>query len=366
MMYNWQHKDWPNFTYKTDKQGGQLVKYSVNTGLLLGMADSLGNQSKNEVIINMLVAEAMKTSEIEGEYFSRDEVYSSIQKNLGLKPFKNVKNAKAEGIAELVVHVHENFEVPLSKKELFSWHSILMHGYRNTSVGKWRFNSEPMQVVSGTIGREKVHFEAPPSAIVAPEMKTFIQWFNDSAVSRPGEISNPIIRAAIAHVYFESIHPFEDGNGRIGRAISEKALSQGINQPILFSLSKSIEKAKGRYYTALKQAQRTLDLTQWIEYFTSLILDAQEQAKEEIQFVIRKTKFYDTHGQLFNDRQSKVLKRMLEAGPQGFEGGMTAKKYMSITKSSKATATRDLQQLQENNILIRSGGGRSVSYQINI
>ena len=241
-----------------------------------------------------------------------------------------------------------------------------MQGYRNINIGKWRLNKEPMQVVSGTIGREKIHFEAPPSICVPEEMKAFIQWFNTSAPGKATEISNPIIRAAIAHVYFESIHPFEDGNGRIGRAVSEKALSQSIGQPVLFSLSQSIEKNKNAYYNALKQAQRTLDLTRWIHYFTNLVLDAQKNAEREIQFVVKKARFYDQHSEWLNKRQAKVLKRMMAAGPEGFEGGMTAKKYMSITKTSKATATRDLHALFEKGVLIRSGGGRSVSYQVDI
>ena len=364
MIYNWQHQDWPNFIYENSAEGTQIVKYSVNTGELSGLASGLKSDSKAELMINMLVAEAIKTSEIEGEYFSREDVYSSIEHNLGLKSNRNSKSLKAKGISELVVYVHQRFIKPLGKQEILNWHKILMQGYRNINRGKWRSGALPMQIVSGTIGKEKVHFEAPPSSRVPKEMQVFMQWFNSTRPGKADEITNPIIRAAVAHIYFESIHPFEDGNGRIGRAIAEKALSQGIGQPVLFSLSKSIEKNKNQYYNALKQAQRTLDLTKWIHYFTNLVLDAQETAKQEIRFIIKKTQFYDDHGDQLNERQAKVIKRMMKS--QRFEGGMTAKKYMSITKVSKATATRDLQILFEQGILVRSGGGRSVSYQVNI
>ncbi|MEM9859350.1 MAG: Fic family protein [Bacteroidota bacterium] len=366
MAYNWQDKDWPNFTYQNRNTATPLVKYNVNTGRLSGLTDGVNRSSREEMMLNLLVAEALKTSEIEGEYFSREDVYSSIQHNLGLQPGKNIRNKKAKGIAELVVSVRKNFSKPLSRQGLFNWHKTLMQGYRNISAGKWRSGKEPMQVVSGTFGREKVHFEAPPSSRLADEMKAFIDWFNKSAPGKASEISNPIIRAAIAHVYFESIHPFEDGNGRIGRAISEKALSQAIDQPVLFSLSKSIEKNKKRYYQALKQAQTTLDLTQWITYFTNLVLDAQDATKKEMEFTIKKAQFFDQNREWLSKRQMKVLKLMMATGPEEFKGGMTAKKYMSMTKTSKATATRDLQILFEKGVLIRSGGGRSVSYQVNI
>ena len=364
MIYNWQHQDWPNFIYENSAEGTQIVKYSVNTGELSGLASGLKSDSKAELMINMLVAEAIKTSEIEGEYFSREDVYSSIEQNLGLKPNRNSKSLKAKGISELVVYVHQRFTKPLGKLEILNWHKILMQGHRNINRGKWRSGVLPMQIESGTVGKEKVHFEAPPSSRVPKEMQVFMQWFNSTRPGKADEITNPIIRAAVAHIYFESIHPFEDGNGRIGRAIAEKALAQGIGQPVLFSLSKSIEKNKNQYYNALKQAQRTLDLTKWIHYFTNLVLEAQETAKQEIQFIIKKTQFYDDHGDQLNERQAKVIKRMMKS--QRFEGGMTAKKYMSITKTSKATATRDLQILFEQGILVRSGGGRSVSYQVNI
>jgi Fic family protein len=366
MAYNWQHKNWPDFIFDKEKTPRAYIQYGINAGELYGFTEGLDDDSKTELLLNMLVNEAMKTSEIEGEFFNRQEVYSSVQKNLGLKPDVNVSNAKAHGAAELVVYLHHNFIKPLSQKELFHWHQILMTGYNNIRIGSWRTKNEPMRVISGRIGKEIIHFEAPESSRVPEEMKRFINWFNATAPENEMAIDNPIIRAAIAHVYFESIHPFEDGNGRIGRAISEKALAQHIGRPVLFSLSKSIENEKQAYYDALKQAQSSLDLTQWITYFTNLVIDAQKEAKETVLFVVKKSKFYKQFGENLNARQKKVVNRMFDAGPSGFEGGMTAKKYISIAKTSKATATRDLQQLVELGALNLLGGGRSVSYNINI
>jgi Fic family protein len=219
-----------------------------------------------------------------------------------------------------------------------------------------------MQIVSGGIGQELVHFEAPPSKQVPAEMDGFINWFNTSQ----DEIKKPILRAAIAHLYFESIHPFEDGNGRIGRAIAEKALSQSIGRPVLFSLSKSIEGNKKTYYDALQRAQRSNEITDWINYFVKTVLDAQIDAEQEIEFTLKKTKFFDEHKDELNDRQQKVVRRMLEEGHQGFEGGMNARKYVSLTGASKATATRDLQDLVQKEIFKPIGGGRSTRYEINL
>ena len=189
-------------------------------------------------------------------------------------------------------------------------------------------------------------------------MKRFIEWYNKS------EISSPIIKAAVAHLYFESIHPFEDGNGRIGRAIAEKALSQGFDYPIMFSISKSIEENRSAYYIALQNAQQKLDLTKWIQWFASIIIFAQDDAEKTIQFTVKKVKFFDKYDKDFNERQRKVINRILEEGFNAFKGGMNVKKYISITGTSKATATRDLQELTEMNVFLMKGAGRATSYQL--
>ena len=288
---------------------------------------------------------------------------SSIRRNLGLNPELPIsKDKRVEGVTELMLAIRNQFIAPLSEKMLSNWHTMLMKGSKGIQIGQWRSHEEPMQIVSGAIGREIVHFEAPPSNTVSSEMNKFIAWFNVSQNS----IKKPIIRSAIAHLYFESIHPFEDGNGRIGRAIAEKALSQSIGRPVLFSLSKSIEGNKNDYYEALKAAQRSNEITDWINYFVKTVLDAQIDAEQEIEFTLKKTKFFDQHKDELNDRQQKVVRRMLEEGHQGFEGGMNARKYVSIASTSKATATRDLQDLVQKGIFKPIGGGRSTRYDINI
>jgi Fic family protein len=363
MRYNWQQKDWPNFQYRTADIEDYLFDFAQRTGRISGVLEGLSEIEQTEAMINLMVSEAIKTSEIEGEYLSRNDVMSSIKRNLGIQPnLPLTKDKRAEGVAELMLAVRNGFNEPLTAQVLFGWHIMLLKGNSSVQVGQWRTHEEPMQIVSGGIGQELVHFEAPPSKQVPAEMDGFINWFNTSQ----DEIKKPILRAAIAHLYFESIHPFEDGNGRIGRAIAEKALSQSIGRPVLFSLSKSIEGNKKTYYDALQRAQRSNEITDWINYFVKTVLDAQIDAEQEIEFTLKKTKFFDEHKDELNDRQQKVVRRMLEEGHQGFEGGMNARKYVSLTGASKATATRDLQDLVQKEIFKPIGGGRSTRYEINL
>src|SRR5437016_4756958 len=198
---------------------------------------------------------------------------------------------------------------------------------------------------SGHHGRWVVHDEAPPSQDVPKEMKKFIRWFNETAPSKPKAIKFAPVRSAIAHLYFESIHPFEDGNGRIGRAIAEKALSQGFGYPVVLSLSPAIEADKKMYYRALKEASKSNEINAWVRYFVSIVLNAQMDTEAQINYILKKAKFFDTFSDKLNERQMKIVKRMMRAGIQGFEGGMSAQKYMKVTGVSKATATRDLQDL---------------------
>jgi len=256
----------------------------------------------------------------------------------------------------------------LTEKKLFVWHKLLLGRGKGIEVGQWRTHEDPMQVISGSNGKEKIHYEAPPSSRVPKEMNRFIKWFNDTAPGGKLEIKKAPVRSAIAHLYFETIHPFEDGNGRIGRAIAEKALSQTIGRPVILSLSKIIEAKKNLYYHSLEKAQRSNEITPWIKYFVSTSLEAQIEAEIEIDFTLKKTKFFDRFKDKLNDRQLSVIKRMFDEGIKGFEGGMNARKYIGITKTSKATATRDMQQLLEMGAFIQFGkaGGRSTSYQLSI
>jgi Fic family protein len=367
MKYNWQQKDWPEFKYDSLQVQDVLFTFAEKTGHVSGVLKSLPESTQTEAIIDLMVSEAVKTSEIEGEYLSRADVMSSIRHNLGLDADKeHIADQRARGAADLMVDVRETYREPLSEKKLFEWHKMLLSSHKRVTVGAWRTHGEPMQVVSGPIGKWKVHFEAPPSEKVPAEMACFISWFNKTTPGEKDEIRNPILRSAIVHLYFESIHPFEDGNGRIGRAISEKALSQGLGRPALLSLSESIEANKKTYYDALKTAQRSNEITAWIVYFSNTALEAQSRAEESIGFVLRKTKYFDHFKERLNERQMKVIRRIFDAGPKGFEGGMSARKYIAITRSSKATATRDLQYLSGIGALKKIGGGRSTRYEIGL
>jgi len=363
MTYNWQQKDWPNFRFETRRLESQIAEFAEKTGRISGMLAGLSPEAVLSAEIGFMVAEAVKSSEIEGEYLSRQDVMSSIQNQFDPSgPHTNVSDARATGIAQLIVQLRDTFREPLSAEQLFEWHQLLLP-YARMKTGAWRTHSDPMQVVSGRHGRMTVHFEAPPSAVVPDEMKRFISWFNTSAPNN-SDMYNAPIRAAIAHLYFETIHPFEDGNGRIGRAIAEKALFQGIGRITLISLSEAIEANKSLYYEAVKSAQRSNEITPWIAYFMTTLIQAQSEAEKHIAFLLKKASFYDRFRDRFNERQHKVIERMFQAGPLGFDGGMSAQKYVGITKASKATATRDLQELFDMGALAREGEGRNTRYSL--
>jgi Fic family protein len=364
MLYNWQQKDWCVFHYDISVVEELLFAIAEETGHVSGLLVGLPEKIKTETIIQIMVSEALNTSAIEGEYLSRQDVMSSIKNNLGLNEQKEkIKDKNAAGAGELMVTVRENFFEPLTEEMLFSWHRMLLGSSSKIKAGVWRKHKSAMQVVSGRVGKEKVHFEAPPSNQVQKEMNRFISWFNDTAPGMENEIRKAPIRSAIAHLYFESIHPFEDGNGRIGRAIAEKALSQTIGRPVLLSLSQEIEKNKKLYYAAIEKAQKKNEITEWLQYFISVIYAAQLEAKKLINFTLQKTMLIGKYKEQLNTRQMKAILKMLES-PDGFKGGMSAEKYVSINKTSKATATRDLQYLTEIGLLILKGAGRSTHYLI--
>ncbi len=367
MTYSWQLPKWPDFVYEIQEIQPLILALAEETGEVNGMIMGLSDDLKQETLLQLMLSEAIKTSEIEGELISREDVMSSIRNNLGLNDHPiYIKDQRAGGVAQLMIEVRKSFDRPLSLNILLDWHRMLMTGAKHINPGQWRKGTEPMQVVSGAYGREVVHYEAPPSSEVPQEMERFVQWYNKATFPLKGGIAEAVLKSAVAHLYFESIHPFEDGNGRIGRAIAEKALSQSLGRPVMLSLSKIIEKDKAAYYTALKEAQRSLEITRWINYFALVILEAQRDAKAMVQFTLKKAHFFDRFKYQLNERQSKAVTKMMEKGFEGFEGGMTAKKYISINKTSKATATRDLQQLHEMGVLTQEGAGRSVSYQLNL
>lgn len=366
MTYNWQQKDWHEFRYDLSGVEDDLLAFAERTGRATGLFEGLTTDAQAEAAIEMMVAEAVKTSAIEGELLSRRDVMSSIRKNLGMDGGAPAGDRRAEGAAALMVDVRNSFEAPLSEAKLFEWHRMIMAGSRRIAAGQWREHGEPMQVISGPAGKEKVHFEAPSSSKVPGEMKRFIEWFNETGPGGKKEIKKAVVRSAVGHLYFESIHPFEDGNGRIGRALSEKALSQGVGRPVLLSLSRAIEADRNGYYAALQEGQKSNEITPWVTWFVNVALAAQIQAEEQIDFTLKKTRLFDRFGGQLNERQLQILRRVLQEGPEGFKGGMSAKKYMSITGTSKPTATRDLQDLADKGVFVPFGSGRSTAYKVNL
>jgi len=364
-MYNWQLKKWAEFIYNEDVISDNASKFAELSGEMFGIFKTFNSAKQQNEVLDMMISEAIKTSEIEGEILSREDVRSSFLKKLGLtSTIKNIKDKRAESIAFLMLEVKNNFQEKLTEKTLKIWHGILFSNSKYINVGMYRKGEEAMQIVSGAYGKEKVHYEAPPSAQVPQEMKNFVKWYNTFKPN--GNISKIIIKTAIAHLYFESIHPFEDGNGRIGRALIEKCLSDSLGKQIVMSISQTIEKDKNKYYSELKKAQRTLEINSWLLYFSQVLVDAQKSALEIFDFSVKKTQFFDNHKTIMNSRQTKAINKMLDAGKDGFEGGMTSKKYISITKTTKATATRDLQELVEVGILSQNLAGRSTNYTLNL
>ncbi len=367
MGYNWQHKDWPQFNYDIEVLKPLFLEFALDWAEFNGLEKGLSHDLEKETLLNILVTEALKSSAIEGEVYSREDVLSSIKNKLGLsKSPEKVKDKYATGIGELMVECRMTFKESLTVEMIQNWHKILFAHARNILVGAWRKGTEPMQVISGPIGREQVHYEAPPSQRVPAEMEKMVQWYNQSELLMNDPYGSALLKSAIGHLYFESIHPFEDGNGRIGRALAEKALMQGLQKPVLLSISKTIEADKKSYYQALKAAQSGLDITEWLMYFINVIIAAQRDSKALIEFLLRKVRFFDRYKDYMEERHAKALSKMFDAGPEGFLGGMSARKYQSITQVSKATATRDLHYLHAHGLLSKTGAGRSVRYDLNL
>lgn len=363
MKYNWQQEGWPDFKHQlSDDIENSLIKIRESASKLEGFFSGMNAERKQHSLSVIMTEEAVSTSAIEGEFMSRIDVMSSIMHQLDRTIPDHSKDVRAKGVSQMMMAIRNAYDAQLSEQMLFDWHEMLMLGNRRVHAGTWRYHREPMQIISGSVGKEKVHFEAPPSSDIPAEMKRFTHWFNNSKPLKPKDQLNAPIRSAIAHLYFESIHPFEDGNGRIGRAISEKAIAEGLGYAPFISLSKTIESKKGEYYSELMRAQQTLEVSRWVKFFINLIEEAFDYSFEVINWTTKKWQFFDRYEKSLNARQSKVLSKMLETPV--FEGGMSAKKYISIAKTSKATATRDLQQLTDMGILMPTGGGRSVRYEL--
>lgn len=340
-------------------------EFLTGAGMAAGSLRHVRKEDMDSLFVELLSEEALRTSLIEGEMLDRASLQSSLRKAFGLQYEERKASAAEFGISEMMVDLYKTFHEPLTHERLFAWHGMVTHGRRDLQVmGGYRRHEDPLQMVSGPMGRRTVHFEAPPSSSVPVEMDRFVQWFNVSLEDLGKRF--PLLRAGIAHLYFESIHPFEDGNGRIGRALSEKALSQGIGRPTLIALSHTIESSKKDYYEALHRNSQGLDIGPWLHYFSQTILQAQAYTQQLIDHLIDKTRFFQTYGHLFNDRQLKVMQRMFREGVAGFKGGLSADNYVAITGTSAATATRDLQKLVEMGALHRTGTLKGTRYHLRL
>ncbi|MFH1715475.1 MAG: Fic family protein [Elusimicrobiota bacterium] len=367
MLYVWGRKDWPDFTWQSDRLMRRLGKARLAQGKLLAKISSIGLDFSKESRCEILIEETMKTSEIEGHKLDKEAVRSSVARRLGIRTVGLKKTDRnIEGLVDVILDATINYKMPLTLKRLQSWQAALFPtGYsslKKINIGKFRPNTS-MQVVSGPIGRQRIHFEAPPFYKLTSEMKGFINWWEKSSKGIDG-----LLRAGVAHFYFVTIHPFEDGNGRIARALSEMALAQDENlEKRYYSVSARIMLERNDYYKILERTQKgTIDITEWLEWFLDCFIRAIKDSEDSLSKVINKAVFWQAHTQItLNKNQIKVVNRLLDAGEGGFKGDLTTKKYVAMTRVSRATAYRDITDLVEKRILKKSkSGGRSVSYEI--
>lgn len=365
MAWIWQHQDWPNFRFDEKELAVFENAFLQKAGMLYGAMRHVNEDDRNALTIQLMSEEALKTSEIEGEILDRESVQSSIQRQFGLKTPKKKISPAEQGISEMMVDVYNTYNAPLDHATLFGWHKMLTSGRNDLrDIGCYRTHSEPMQIVSSSLHEPKIHYEAPPSKAMKREMMEFLSWFNKTSEEQK---LGSLARSGIAHLYFESIHPFEDGNGRIGRALSEKTISQDLGRPTLIALSQTIERHRKEYYAALQRnSSGDLNITDWLLFFAQTVLEAQDLTQSTIDFLIGKTKFYDRFAGQFNERQEKVIARLFKEGHQGFEGGLSAENYIRITGAPRATTTRDLQDLVAKGALIKIGELRYTRYNLNL
>jgi Fic family protein len=368
--YIYQSSSWPRFKWDREKLAETLAAVRLRQGRLIGHMEALGFRLRTEAVLQTLTSDVIKSSEIEGERLDADQVRSSIARKLGvdigaLKP----ADRNVEGVVEMMLDATREYDQPLTAARLFGWHAALFptgrSGLRKIKTGRWRDDSTgPMQVVSGPMQREKVHFEAPAAARLPDEMRAFLKWFNAPANG------DAVVKAALAHLWFVTLHPFDDGNGRIARAIADMALarSEGSSQRF-YSMSAQIRQERNAYYGILERTQRgtmdtrpSMDITPWMDWFLECLGRAIDGAQTALKGVLAKARFWETFAATpLNDRQRKVVNRLLD----GFEGKLTTSKYAKLTGCSHDTALRDILSLMESGILVHGdGGGRSTSYAL--
>ena len=370
MRWIWQQPGWPDFRYDKSALEDRELAFRISSERLAGSFDALPMASREDATVDLMLSEAIKTSAIEGEDLDRESVRSSLLSLITSDTLPANSDQKAAGAASLLVDVRKNWQTSLTHDLLGKWQSMAVPEQRFTPIlrGAYRNDPSPMQIVSGPYGREQVHYQAPPATQVPDEMGRFVDWYNQTGPLDGDNTKNGIARAGIAHLWFEVIHPFDDGNGRVGRAIADHALSQSLGYPTTACLATAIEADKKAYYLQLEKASRgSLDVNFWLDYFADTIIKAQEIAREEVNFVLSKTRFYEAYGNQLNDRQARMILRVFAEGRKGFEGGITTRKYEAITKCPNRTASRDLSDLVAKGIIIPlPGGGRITRYELAI
>ncbi len=366
--YIWENKNWTRFSWSSDRLLPFLGKTRQTQGKILIRVGELGVPLTDQAQAEILTEEAMQTSAIEGELLSRDSVRSSVARHLGLSQAGLPKvDRHVDGLVEILLDATRNYDKPLTAKRMHSWHAALFptghSGLSKIRVGKWR--KQAMQVVSGPVGKEKVHYQAPPVEKIDQEMNEFLDWW-----SKSNGVMEGFLRAAISHFWFVTIHPFDDGNGRIARVLTDMALAQDEKlQMRFYSLSSQIMEERSDYYDVLEKCSKgTVDITAWLEWFLGCSVRAMQKSETIIGNVLAKADFWKKYGQTtMNERQRKAVNRLLDIGAGEFKGGLTTKKYGSLTKTSRATAFREISDLVDKKVLRQNpeGKGRSVSYDLN-
>lgn len=359
MGWNWEQPDWPEFRWQESALADFERDFLLASGEFLALFRQLDPETRTSMLVESISDEAISTSEIEGEFLNRASVQSSVRKQLGLQGDHSEVSPAEKGVSELLVSVRSTFGEPLTEQALLDWHSQLMQGRDGLAIGSYRVHPEPMQIVSSRIP-PVVYFEAPPTTRVKAEMDRFLHWFN-------ADCGLPAVtKAGLAHHYFESIHPFEDGNGRIGRAICEKALMQGVGSATCIGLSETIARRRKDYYSALERVNKSNEVTTWLVWFGGVAVEAQRRTTSFLELLLFKSKVFAALADKLNPRQERALLRMFREGVDGFKGGLSANNYVTITGASASTATRDLSELVEWGALVRIGERRHARYHLNV
>jgi Fic family protein len=367
-MYIYELPDWPRFTWNRERLAAPLADVRHRQGRLIGRMEALGFTLRQDAILQTLTTDVLNTSEIEGERLDANQVRSSIARYLGMDiGALTPADRNVDGIVQMTLDATGNYDLPLTADRLFGWHALLFpggtSGFSNIRTGAWRDDlTGPMQVISGPLGREQVHYEAPPAKRLDAEMRAFLSWFNGSDGDHPA--IDPVSKAALSHLWFVTIHPFDDGNGRISRAIADMGLARSENSPQRFySMSAQIRQERAAYYNILQRTQEgTMDITPWMDWFVACLGRAVDGAQTTLASVMTKARFWESlQGIPLSERHNLVLNGLLD----GFEGKLTTSKYAKLAKCSEDTALRDISYLAARGILVRgSERGRSTSYTL--